>query len=143
MRATPVSRVSRSLAKFPLGFVVLAMAARFGFVVDRTLRPSFLPFRLSDYVVPICEAWRLSWSSPYLPGDICPAYDVRIFSGSARVGKYGEVEAQTVDVAAENLGMLDFAATNGSAVVWLKSGTKFSIANERLQIEVGVRPHVR
>ena len=102
MKAKPeVSRVSRSVAKVTLCFVVLAMAVGFAFVVDRALHPSFLPFRLADYVVPAGETWRLSWSSPYLPGDICPAYDVRLFSGSVRVGAHGEVEAQYVGVSAE------------------------------------------
>lgn len=97
-----------------------------------------LSYQAADFVVPAGEEWQLRWSSPYHPGDICPAYDVRVLSGPVRLGENGRVRAQAFDALPGKSGNLDLTATHGQAVVWLESGARFSIANELLRIEVRV-----
>lgn len=112
-------------------------------MTQRPVRSFQLRFQLSDFVVPANARWRLTWSSPYHEGDICPGYDVRVEEGSAFVGEHGEVQGQAFDDTPGRSGILDLSAANGKAVAWLEPGTRFGIANELLKIEVSAFPLAR
>ena len=103
---------------------------------NRTFR---LRFQLNDYVVPAGEIWRLSWKSPYQPGDICPVYDVQVAAGEVYLGANREIQAKAYDPRSEASSRLDLSATKDTAVAWLGPGTKFHAANELLQIDVSTR----
>jgi hypothetical protein len=97
-----------------------------------------LRFQLADFVVPAGETWRLSWKSPYQPGDIHPGYDVRVIQGDASLGETRGICARAYDWRPGKTGLLDLWAAHGEAVAWLEPGTKFTTANELLQIEASV-----
>ena len=103
---------------------------------QRPIRVFRLQFQLADFKVPEGEIWKLSWRSPYAPGDTCPSYDVRIIQGAVMLGVDRSIQAIVFESQPGKRGLLDLSAANGLAVVWLESGTKFSIANELLRIEV-------
>lgn len=103
---------------------------------NRPLRNGLLPFTLVDYSVPKGETWRLSWKSPYHSFEIVPAYDIRVINGSAYLGPAGGIQANAFNGHPGKTGRLDLSAVNDAAIVWLQEGTRFSVANERLEIKV-------
>lgn len=129
-------RFSRSSGKFTLGLLCLVTAGCLFFGSHRSGRVFHLTYRMTDFVVPAGEKWRLSWSSPYEPGDISPGYDVRVLSGSVCLGERGEIQTMAFDPLPGKESPIDLAATRGQAIVWLESGTEFCVANEFLRIEV-------
>lgn len=104
------------------------------------LRVFRLQFQLADFVVPVGETWLLRWHSPYHSGDICPSYDVRVFNGGAGIGLRGELQARPFAPGAKTADPLDLSATKGEVTIWLQSGTRFSTANDLLEIEVHIFP---
>lgn len=97
-----------------------------------------LPFALRSYTVPDGELWRLSWHSPYHAGEIAPAYDIRVVSGSPALGAEASIQANAFSPKANHAGPLDLAATKGEAVVWLWGQSAFSIANDRISVRASV-----
>lgn len=102
-----------------------------------------LQFQCDDFQVPEDAMWRLAWCSPYKPGDLTPGYDVRIIEGQARLGARGEMIARACDPRLGTPGLLDLQATalhalitGPTVVVWLEAGTRFTLANERVEVRV-------
>ena len=136
MNFHPAMRASVGLI---IAFIIMLVTPGYASttVSDRhPVRTFLLLFQLPEYVVPAEESWRLCWSSPYQPGDCCPGYDVRVTEGLARLGANGEIQASAYDHNPGKNGLLDLSATKGEAVVWLGPDTRFSLANDLLQIEV-------
>lgn len=107
---------------------------------DESLRPvRRFPLRYQEesFVVPEGATWKLTWRSPYSPGEITPGYDVRIIEGQARLGKRGELIARAFDSRPGNAGFLDLQAViEETTVVWLEAGTRFETANDLVNVRV-------
>lgn len=96
-----------------------------------------LRYRSEDFVVPEGVIWKLTWRSPYAPGEVTPGYDVRIISGEARMGEHGELLVRAYDSRPGQNGLLDLKAADGKdAVIWLESGMRFSLANNLIEARV-------
>ena len=88
-----------------------------------------------NYKVPEDEQWRLTWESPYEPGDISPAYDVRVL-GNCYTSSGASTLINAHDDNPGKNGMLNINATNEPAEIWVPSGTEFYIANDFVKVRV-------
>ena len=96
---------------------------------------SRLTYRDAPYVVTAGERWRLSWASPHRAGDIHPAYDVRVVSGTALLGEEGALRASAYAETDADQGPLDLMATGDRPVtVWLEAGATFYLANDFISV---------
>ena len=58
--------------------ILLMMAGCSTIYEAQPISNSEISYGNENYVVPSGEIWKLSWVSPYEPGEIHPAYDVRV-----------------------------------------------------------------
>ena len=93
----------------------------------RTLR-----YHEREYAVPTNQTWRLTWSSPYKPYEITPAYDVRVSKGDVTVGDTNSFLVTKTDEAGE----IGFLANSGPIVLWLSGGAHFYLANDLIRVHV-------
>lgn len=92
-----------------------------------------LRYRSEDFVVPEGVIWKLTWRSLYASGEVTPGYDVRIISGEARMGEHGELFVRAYDSRPGQNGLLDLQAVSSKgAIIWLESGSRFSLASDRI-----------
>ncbi len=89
-----------------------------------------------DYVVPESEVWKLTWKSPYKDGVITPAYDVRVY-GRAFLGESRSTSIGTYDCEKHD-GFVDFLSSDKKTTLWVYSGTKISIANEFVKVQLDI-----
>jgi hypothetical protein len=122
-------------------FVIASGLTAVGFLVRKTTtgqpeRIFLLRCQDDDFVVPAGEMWRLSWRSPYKPGEIHPIYDIRVVDGQVRLGAPGAIWAEAYDIRPRKMGLLDLQAASSNATAQLDSGTRFALANDSVVVRV-------
>ena len=83
-------------------------------------------------MVPTNQTWRLTWSSPYEPYDITPAYDVHVSKGDVTVGDSNSFLVSQTD----ETGGIGFLANSGPIVLWLSGGAHFYLANDFIRVHM-------
>ena len=102
------------------------------------LSEQVLPFKMSGYIVPMGERWRLRWASPYKPGEIQPTYEIRTSQRAIKLGCLGKIQAVAYVKEPGQTGLLDLCAAGGEAVIWLGEGTRFEVANDRIEVTASI-----
>ena len=95
-----------------------------------------ITYRGYNYKVPEDEIWKLTWKSPYKPGDMFPAYDVRVL-GQCFTTR--ELRTQIIAFSSEpgEDGLLDvFASSSTPAEIWVPGNMEFYPANEFIHVHV-------
>ena len=91
-----------------------------------------------DYVVPENEVWKLTWKSPYKDRAITPAYDVRVY-GQAFLGESRNTSVSTLECRQNGDRIVNFLSSfNKKTTLWVYSGTKISIANEFVKVQLDI-----
>lgn len=127
-------RVLATIAALLPAFVMTSAVAG-----ERPARHFVLKYQDSDYVVPKGEQWELTWKTPYKPGQVVPAYDVRI-KGGVPISMNRSRAFQVSASSPEDDGLLDISAIRKEADIRLPPGTEFEIASDLLKIQVAVYP---
>ena len=90
--------------------------------------------RDENYVVPEGEIWKLTWESPYKPGDVTPAYDVRVL-GKAYTSR-NKGTALHAHTSKGGYGLLNIHAERAPAGIWINENTEFYLANDLIKVTV-------
>ena len=102
----------------------------------KALRKFEITYEEDDFRVPQGQIWKLSWESPYEPGELTPAYDVRV-QGEGPL--HGPVQKGQIEQKEYSDGVaLNVMAGKEPAEIYLRPGVKFAIANGSVKVTVTV-----
>jgi hypothetical protein len=94
-----------------------------------------ITYQEKNYKVPSHEIWKLTWKSPYMAGDIHPAYDVRVL-GSCLTSKDLGTWVSVFSSKPGESSFMDINAGIAPAEIWIPGGTEFYLANDLIHINV-------
>lgn len=98
------------------------------------IRKFDITYEEDDFRVPAGQIWKLSWESPYEPGEVRPAYDVRV-QGEGPL--HGPAQKGQIEQKEYSDGMaLNVIAGKEPAEIYLRPGVKFAIANTMVKVTV-------